>query len=186
MNRVVSADRTEESRDLFPRPLLAALVLVGCAGSLGEGFGGGTGGSGGPGSGGAGPSSSGGAGGTGGSSPIGTGGMSSPACNAPVMVFKPTCAGMLCHDAGSQFGVFAVDSPDGALVDKPAALAGPCGGRKLVDTAAPEDSVLLARLKGTTCGTLMPYSFNPAAMPAIVLTSDQIECVNSWVLSKRR
>lgn len=112
--------------------------------------------------------------------------MAGPPCDAPVMVFKPTCAGSGCHDAGSIFGAFAVDSPEGALIDKPAAATGPCGGRKLLDPAAPGDSVLLARLKGTSCGPLMPYSFSQATMPALVLTPAQIDCVNSWVLSKAR
>lgn len=192
MNRVVSPDRKPVAAHVSTLGLLAGLILlptiVGCPGTLsgefvtpggsgGSVMPGGTGGTTVPGSGGMT------GGGTGGAVMPGTGG-SGPPCDAPNMVFKTTCDGAACHSVGSPFGVFATDTPETGLVGKNALLStGPCNGRPLIDSANPENSVVLTRVKGMTCGEVMPAkSIDPMAVP---LTQAQIDCLTSWVASKR-
>lgn len=193
MNRVVSPDRKPVTPNVSALGLLAGLILlpaiVGCPGTLsgefatpggsgGSGMTGGTGGTDVPGTGGTMVGS------TGGSGMPGTGGTSGPPCDAPNMVFKTTCDGAACHSTGSPFGVFATDTPETGLVGKNALLStGTCNGKPLIDTANPANSVVLIRVKGDTCGEVMPAkSIDPMAVP---LTPAQIDCLTSWIASKR-
>jgi hypothetical protein len=55
------------------------------------------------------------------------------------------------------------------LLDKPAQ----CGG-VLASQAAPDDSVLVKKLRGTTCGSRMPIGGQP-------FSSAEVACIRTWI-----
>jgi hypothetical protein len=115
----------------------------------------------------------------------GTGGVSG--CDAPNMVFKTTCTGSNCHGPGPFPPSFEVADPSSMLVGQPALTStSSCTGMPLVNAADPAASVLLTRLKGATCGEQMPSNFDMPDALRVPITQQQLDCVTSWVMAKKR
>lgn len=86
------------------------------------------------------------------------------------------CSGALCHSAGILHLDLESGSLEARLLDREADPEGPCAGELLVDSAAPQDSLLLRKVDGTsTCGAPMPLT-NPSA-----LTDEQVTCIEQYV-----
>ncbi len=116
----------------------------------------------------------------------GTGGTAAAPCDAPTLVFMVDgpmggCNGATCHiPTNSQ--VFPPDliTPGvAARVKDVASLAtGSCPGRKYVDSANIENSLILKKLQTQTpptgCGLQMPFG-----LP--MTSQDKIDCIRSWV-----
>ena len=95
------------------------------------------------------------------------------ACDAPAMVFKPKCGTASCHDTFEP--KVSGNDPWGSLLNKDSASS-TCMG-KFVNPAKPASGILFDRLKNGDCGAQMPFL-------QAALTSDQMDCVTSWVTSK--
>lgn len=167
MKSSVSHGRAPSTARLQVLALIAGLslpLLGGCPGQLGGGpwppvVGTGSGGATGTGTGGSG---------------TGTGGASN-ACDAPTMVF-PSCVSASCHLPTGFFppDLSAANAASRLAGVTAATSAGPCVGKKMIETGDRANSVLLKRVEGTTCGALMPYM-----MPA--LSQTQMDCLTNWV-----
>jgi hypothetical protein len=114
--------------------------------------------------------------GTGGSG-SGTGG-STVACDAPTMIFKPTCGVVGCHSPGGSPPDLVTAPVENSLIGKPQVLStlGSCN-MNLVNSTKPAAGALFQRLNGMDCGASMP--FLGAMLPA-----DQLQCITDWVNSK--
>jgi hypothetical protein len=174
MKRPFSERESQALFSLRALGLLSSLVLVpalaGCPGTLDPGFLN------------AGSTGTGGmmamAGGTG-----GAGNTGGPPCDAPAMVFTPSCVAASCHKNGAGVGIFP---PEFSAAKYPTFKStavlnptGPCNGKNIIDPGSPATSPLLIRIMGADCGDQMPDK----AIDATVnyLTPDQISCVSSWI-----
>jgi hypothetical protein len=117
--------------------------------------------------------------------PGGTGGAGGAPCDAPNMVFKTTCTGANCHGPGPFPPDFQGD-PTGLVVGRASISVAPCTGMPIVNAANPAASVLLTRINGATCGEQMPSNIDNPDARRPVLTQQQIDCVTSWVMSKKQ
>ena len=89
-----------------------------------------------------------------------------------ILTMVGKCGGAPCHGAGSVSGDFSVSLD--ALVDAPALSGGACSGRKYIDTANPEQSLILLKLgAGAPCGLPMPLG--------APLTPNEDTCLRAWV-----
>lgn len=111
----------------------------------------------------------------------GGGGASIDLCAVPIMTVK--CATVGCHGTPGAAGLTLTE----AIVSQPAALAdrpnqgeqGACAPAvaKLVDTQAPENSLMYTKVTMPTCGTKMPVIGS--------LTATESACILSWLRSIR-
>ncbi len=134
-----------------------------------------------------GPDSAGGGGtaGSGGMSGAGNTGGGGITCDAPTIVFIPSCSsGAVCHGPSELFPPnLALADPTPGLVGVKSKSIAPCTNLPIVNAADPATSVLLTRINGTACGEQMPSQLDGAQPP---LTADEMACVTSWVLSKKQ
>jgi hypothetical protein len=95
--------------------------------------------------------------------------------DAPAVVFTPSCAKTGCHnkaDAPSSGGL-DLESPD--IVGRLKDVMGKGGAGKLIDSAAPDKSLLYTKMKGPApFGARMPLG--EPQMPA-----DKLDCVLNWI-----
>jgi len=107
----------------------------------------------------------------------GLGGATAAACDAPALIFAPTCAKTAgCHSS-SDFLDLSGDDVAVRLIGKPETLSPKCADMNLVNTTAPPDGVLFKLLTDTTCGPMMPLGGAP-------LSPEQLTCLQAWVASK--
>jgi len=158
---------------------LPLLLSLGCQGELEGNFpaqmGGGSGGSS-SGSGGS-DTGSGGSGTGSGGSGAGSGG-SSAACDAPAKVFKAkNCDLAGCHGGATFTAPSLAASADlGTMLKSQKGILG-CEGDKMVDPAAPKNSVLYKRVSGSDCGAQMPFG---SPLDGSELT-DALTCLADWI-----
>lgn len=119
--------------------------------------------------------------GTGGMTGGGTGGSTVGACDAPTMYFQNTSATAGCGNASCHSGIFSpnlvMPDPWSRLVGVNATLGTTCVGMPLVNPAKPADGVLIKRVGGSACGSVMPFG-------ATTFDQATLDCIKSWVNSK--
>jgi hypothetical protein len=102
----------------------------------------------------------------------------SNACNV-IGFFQTGCANIVCHDDNTPAGGLDLLSinPGARMVNRPSADPA-CADRLLIDAMQPQNSFILEKLTSQfpECGTRMPQA-------GIPLTSEELACVQQWVLS---
>jgi hypothetical protein len=105
-------------------------------------------------------------------------GTMTPAATPPpcvAMVFKNKCGDVGCHGAGTTPQVDLVTTGvEKRLVNKKSSSALLCKDRTLVTTDG-SDSLLIEKITGPDCGSMMPVGKT--------LTSDERTCLTGWVSS---
>jgi hypothetical protein len=100
------------------------------------------------------------------------------ACNAPSDVFPVTCASIVCHEGNANKLDLLSPGVEQRLLDVPA-MGVHCGktGMKLVDSASPEQSLILQKLTTSPpCGSPMPLGSGPSG-----LKPEQLTCIHDYV-----
>ena len=89
------------------------------------------------------------------------------------------CTGSVCHSATAPANGLDLETPGAGdrMVNTPATG---CTGHFLIDSTAPAQSLILAKLSGTepdSCGAPMPLGQDP-------ISPDEYDCVAAWVAQK--
>lgn len=118
----------------------------------------------------------------------GTGGMTGTVCtDALTQVIQKDstmggCLGGGCHTSPSPFKPHldpgAFDKAMLKATNASTAFSGPCGDQPFINAANPSESVILKKVRGTDCGTRMPYMPMP---PLTYLSQADQDCIAAWV-----
>jgi hypothetical protein len=88
-------------------------------------------------------------------------------------IFTASCVNAGCHPGGGAPFSLASGQSYSNLVNQPASV-GSCQGQMRVQPANPDNSVLVKRLEGSTCGNQMPLGGTPLSAASIQLIRDWI------------